>query len=486
FSGTSSGSAMVAGVCTALQSYCLKNFGFTLGPIEIRQLLKDTGIAQGAGGHIGPLPNMRAAIEALNDQYLPTLVATPDSITVTEGEAGEFYVKLSNMPVSNITVTLTVSNYNADVQITSTNTLLYTDSNWNTNQTVTVLMGHDAGFISGYGTITMSAPQFTNEYIVYETETDLDPDFSLPFNETFENDGTNAGVLGPVDGQHGWVSESTNVVVVNSDAYAGSQSCAVENGILNHQYYDAQTNVQVIFYAKDQTITEDVREVPDTVAAGFHLNADRNIVAYSNTVQLTYTNLTVNLGTWYKYTLNCDYGNREWSLYVDDNLVFTNLAFGTNVAVSFSSVEVDNDRSATPSYIDNFSIISLGDEVPPGNIPSWWLDYYFTNGADSAEDADPDGDSFDNYAEWIALTDPTNSSSFFEMSDVATAAGDSVILWQGNSNRMYSVWWTSDLDLNFSSVTTGLYGVTGLNTYTDSIERVSDPNFYLIKVNLPE
>ena len=63
FNGTSSASAMVAAAAVLLQEAS----GKTLTPTELRQLLIDTGVPQGSGGHIGPFVDLRAALEQLNE-----------------------------------------------------------------------------------------------------------------------------------------------------------------------------------------------------------------------------------------------------------------------------------------------------------------------------------------------------------------------------------------------------------------------------------
>jgi hypothetical protein len=80
FSGTSSASAMVAGVVTALQSYAIASCG-PLSPTQMRDVLVNTGVPQGAGGHIGPLPDMLAAAQAASPQTLlvPASFATIQS-----------------------------------------------------------------------------------------------------------------------------------------------------------------------------------------------------------------------------------------------------------------------------------------------------------------------------------------------------------------------------------------------------------------------
>ncbi len=52
-----------------IQSYAIEYLDTLFTSIEIRDLLVSTGIPQGSGGHIGPLPNIKAAIEKLDSLY---------------------------------------------------------------------------------------------------------------------------------------------------------------------------------------------------------------------------------------------------------------------------------------------------------------------------------------------------------------------------------------------------------------------------------
>ena len=56
----------MAGCCAVIQSYAVEQLGQRLSPHDMRQLLKETGVPQGSGGHIGPFPNLRNAIGAIN------------------------------------------------------------------------------------------------------------------------------------------------------------------------------------------------------------------------------------------------------------------------------------------------------------------------------------------------------------------------------------------------------------------------------------
>jgi len=84
FAGTSSATAMVAGCVAVLQSYHFSLTGNYLTGPQMRNLLKDTGIAQGTAvsGNIGPLPNMQAAMQAIYDDYLLS-VATESNVEFT-------------------------------------------------------------------------------------------------------------------------------------------------------------------------------------------------------------------------------------------------------------------------------------------------------------------------------------------------------------------------------------------------------------------
>lgn len=73
FSGTSSATPVVTSAVVAIQSYSKNELGIILTPREMRSLLIETGRPQGSGGHIGPFPDVRAAIEKLHEQYIARL-----------------------------------------------------------------------------------------------------------------------------------------------------------------------------------------------------------------------------------------------------------------------------------------------------------------------------------------------------------------------------------------------------------------------------
>lgn len=76
FSGTSSATPIVASCAIVLQSAYFEQTGNYLTPLQIREILTSTGIPQGTGGNIGPLPNMKAALTKLNADYV---LSTPSN-----------------------------------------------------------------------------------------------------------------------------------------------------------------------------------------------------------------------------------------------------------------------------------------------------------------------------------------------------------------------------------------------------------------------
>ncbi len=76
FSGTSGAAAMVAGAVVCFQGIALRTAD-PPDPAAVRDILCSTGIPQASGNHIGPLPDIGAAIQMLQ---LPT--PPPDQLTV--------------------------------------------------------------------------------------------------------------------------------------------------------------------------------------------------------------------------------------------------------------------------------------------------------------------------------------------------------------------------------------------------------------------
>jgi cellulose 1,4-beta-cellobiosidase len=94
----------------------------------------------------------------VNPATSPSVVASPGSLSVAQGQSGTFGVSLSTAPASNVTVTVSRTAGNSGLSVSSGGTLTFTPSNFATAQTVTVAADSSS---TGPATFTASAPGFT-------------------------------------------------------------------------------------------------------------------------------------------------------------------------------------------------------------------------------------------------------------------------------------------------------------------------------------
>ena len=147
FNGTSSALSIVAGACAAVQNFVEQTRGVRLLPLEMRQLLVDTGVPQGSGGHIGPLPNVRAAMQAVESNELVRLLISTNTMTIAEGTTQSFDVKLEVQPENSVTVTVSRLSGSTQIQVGGGSNLVFTTNDWDVGQTVDIDAVDDSDFI---------------------------------------------------------------------------------------------------------------------------------------------------------------------------------------------------------------------------------------------------------------------------------------------------------------------------------------------------
>ena len=106
-------------------------------------------------------------------------------------------------------------------------------------------------------------------------------------------------------------------------------------------------------------------------------------------------------------------------------------------------------------------------------MDSWELTHFSSL---TQANSDWDGDGNDNFAEYIADTDPTDGSSFFSLNQAAPAQ----LTWPAKSGRVYSVYWTDDLNTPFQRIASGIKS----GSYTDTAHSNIDCSYYYISVDL--
>jgi len=116
-----------------------------------------------------------------------------------------------------------------------------------------------------------------------------------------------------------------------------------------------------------------------------------------------------------------------------------------------------------------------------------WLQYYGLPTDGSADFIDSDGDGLNNWQEWIAGTNPTNTASAFRILSVSSSEIGVAVSWQSITDRSYSLQRATDLGgtVDFVTVATNIVGQTNTTTFIDSNAIGSGPFFYRISIPAP-
>jgi len=161
----------------------------------------------------------------------------------------------------------------------------------------------------------------------------------------------------------------------------------------------------------------------------------------------------------------------------------TNVVEATsNLTNSYSSISsnivISGSGDQTNSYLDvggaingptRFYRVRLVDGTPPLTPFQLWQLQYFkcTTCPQAAATADPDGDGQDNWAEFLAGTDPTNGASAFRIIAVAQDGNDIHVTWTTTGGRTNVVETTSNLTNSYSSVSSNIV-ISGSGDQTNS------------------
>ena len=120
-------------------------------------------------------------------------------------------------------------------------------------------------------------------------------------------------------------------------------------------------------------------------------------------------------------------------------------------------------------------------------IPDWWERQYSGDIQGLVATNDPDGDGFDNLAEWTALTDPTNAASDFRIASAQGTNGVVALTFQGWTNRYYRVFARDPPLTNgawYAADSNAFAGAGGLTVWTDTNLPPASARFYRLGASL--
>ncbi len=408
---------------------------------------------------------------------------------IAEGGETNFLVKLSEEPLTPQTVTVSRTAGDTDIAVSGGATLMFTTSNWDTWQSVTLNAQEDADWLAGTATVQCTSADMPSlDITVIESDNDFDPTYSLPWVETFEASPTNmAGTPGDLNGQNGWVSTPLDAGQVSTEAAReGTQSCRIVNGSVAHDFHDAKTNITITFFTIPAMGS--LNPSPDNASAVCMFNSNGNVVAYSGSVAMTSSAVYPTAG-WRKVQMHLDYGSQTWDLLVDDTNVFSDLAFYMTHS-AFSQFSVAN-RNISTAFIDNvhISMSSNADDTDGDGIPDDWEQVHAGNLEMMNNDTDSDGDGILDIDEYIGGTQPTNSASYLMIAELKNGFGPTsgnVLQWDSVSGRLYHVYWTTSLinQYHFEYINSNLPARPPINVWTDNVPHTENSGFYRIGVEL--
>ncbi len=153
------------------------------------------------------------------------------------------------------------------------------------------------------------------------------------------------------------------------------------------------------------------------------------------------------------------YKEGDWVTEVSDSGDADDAGFGTNFRFDFTPDQTGLYYLKVQSYDVGYDI-------------SYSLMY------NAASDPDSDGDGYSDVDEFIAGSNPSNSASYFSITNLSV--GNFVLEWPVFSNRVYQVYRTDSLTNAFGTVGNLIYYPQ--NSYTDSVPGVS--RFYKVEVQL--
>jgi pimeloyl-ACP methyl ester carboxylesterase/predicted lactoylglutathione lyase len=144
---------------------------------------------------------------------------------------------------------------------------------------------------------------------------------------------------------------------------------------------------------------------------------------------------------------------------------------GSNLTVL---IVMDNTVGGFGGFgLDNLKLYGT---IPTVNGFEGWMSGYSLSGTNATESANPDGDRYTNYEEYIAGLNPNISDVFL----IHGLTDGNRLEWNAASGRVYNVYWASNLVDGFALIKSNV--VTGM--YMDSDAGSKPQGFYKITVEL--
>ncbi|MBP7829206.1 MAG: hypothetical protein KA248_04740 [Kiritimatiellae bacterium] len=169
----------------------------------------------------------------------------------------------------------------------------------------------------------------------------------------------------------------------------------------------------------------------------------------------------------------------------DYRLAATSCCIGSGVEESWMTEPGCRDMAGLPRVVGETA--DLGAHEYPytaSGIYAPWLEQFGLPLDGSVDGQDPDGDGYSTWQEWRAGTVPTNGLSYFRFAWSGGGPSDGRVLrWPSLPGRTYAVERTQNLMIpGMELIASGLPGLEGFTTYTDTTANAAQPSFYRVQV----
>ena len=310
----------------------------------------------------------------------------------------------------------------------------------------------------------------------------------IPFSESFDSlTPWMSSTLGPIKYQHGWSSKYDKSNVVKTDNT--NQVCRIASDEIAIDFLPGGTNVwlemkvQMIVNEYDPN---DPRAV--NASALLWLSLDEKLCAMDGHNVIEFQSVSITNRQWVTLLANMDYGSKQWTLWLDGQMVKEGIEFFSPYNESLKRLSIVND---SPGACD-IDTITVGLNRPTPNaiydvdadgLPdSWELRYSPRLSELHSGQSDYDGDGLYDALELRCGTNPFDEYSCFGLSSIAKVSQRSVvILWDTQMGKFYDIEYTESLKQAWTTLESRVEATPPMNTYTSSTGQAAS-GFYRIKL----
>lgn len=154
----------------------------------------------------------------------------------------------------------------------------------------------------------------------------------------------------------------------------------------------------------------------------------------------------------------------------------------TNLSEFLKGLDPNNDERASPDAASGLFEADTGGryaDTDGDGLPNWWERLYFDTSTAGTRLGNPDGDGHNNYEEFLAGTNPTDSNSVLRLLDLRVwTPGNGILRWSSVRGRTYSLWRSQGVERPFVAVATNLEATPPVNSYTNRVSAAA--GFYRV------